>query len=407
MGTLGIEVEPADAGFGPERLARVDRHFARYVDEGKLAGWQLLVTRDGRIAHSSTCGVRDREAGLPVEPDTIWRIYSMTKPITSVAAMMLCEEGLLQLRDPISVYLPEFAAPRVYTRGPATAPATEPAGAIQVRHLLTHTSGLTYGFLRSSPVDEMYRAAGYEFFPADGTDLAVACERWARLPLLFQPGTEWNYGISTDVLGRLVEVVSGMPLDRFFAERIFGPLGMVDTAFTVPHDRRDRLAALYLKSAGGPVRGDAFPPDPAAQAFFSGGGGLFSTTADYHRFSSMLLRRGELDGTRLLGSRTVDAMTRNHLPGGRTLAGLGRPFDAVTVFDGLGFGLGFSVLVDPIANGTLASPGEFGWGGMASTVFWVDPVERITVIFMTQLVPSSSYPLRPQLRYLVNSALVD
>ena len=408
MGILQTEVDPAEAGFDPDRLARADRHFARYVDEGKLAGWQLLVSRHGRVVHSSTYGLRDREAGLPVEPDTIWRIYSMTKPVTSVAAMMLCEEGLLSLRDPVADHLPEFAGARVYSHGSGLAPATDPAGPMRIHHLMTHTSGLTYGFLRASVVDEMYRSTGFEFFPTDGSDLAAAVRHWAAQPLLFQPGTEWNYSVATDVLGRVVEVVSGMSLDRFFAERILGPLGMADTGFTVPDGKRDRLAALYANVPGKqPARADAFPPDPATQNFFAGGAGLFSTTADYARFTSMLLNRGELDGVRLLGSRTVDHMTRNHLPGGRTIAEIGRPFDTVTALDGLGFGLGFSVLVDPVANGSIASPGEFGWGGLASTVFWVDPVERITVIFMTQLIPSSTLPIRPQLRYLINSALVD
>lgn len=408
---MDIEVDPAAAGFDPARLARVDRHLARYVDEGLLAGTQVVVARDGRVVHHGTCGLRDREAGLPVGADTIWRVYSMTKPLTSVAAMMLCEDGLLQLRQPLSDVLPEFAAARVYTGGPAANPATVPAvEPIRIWHLLTHTSGLTYGFLYASPVDTMYRSAGIEFFPPAGTTLADACARWAALPLLFQPGTEWNYGVSTDVLGRVVEVVSGLPLDRFLAERVTGPLGMADTGFTVPADRADRLAALYVTSAAGrePVRRDGFTPDPRGPArFLSGGGGLVSTASDYHRFTTMLLNRGELGGVRLLGPRTVDLMTRNHLPGNADIAGFGRPTSAEDAFEGVGFGLGFAVMVDPVRNETLASAGEYAWGGLASTAFWVDPVERVTVGFYTQLVPSSTYPVRAQLRALVNSALVD
>lgn len=403
---METEVDPAEAGFDPRRLARLDEHFARYVDSGLVAGWQLLVARHGKVVHHATCGMRDREAGLPVESDTLWRIYSMTKPITSVAAMMLYEGGLLQLRDPISRYLPAFAGARIYRAGSALAPQTEPAAEpIRVWHLLTHTAGLTYGFLHAHPVDAMYRAAGIEFFPSDGTDLAAACERWAELPLVFQPGTEWNYGVSTDVLGRVVEVVSGMPLDRFVAERITGPLGMRDTGFAVPAEQGSRLAGLYVTPRPGlpPVRRDDYTPDPRGPVtFLSGGGGLVCTAADYHRFTTMLLRRGELDGVRLLGSRTVDYMTRNHLPGGADLETLGRPIFAETAYEGVGFGLGFSVVVDPVRNEMMATAGEYSWGGLASTAFWVDPVERITVVFMTQLIPSSAYPFRPELRALVD-----
>jgi CubicO group peptidase (beta-lactamase class C family) len=398
-------------GFDQDRLARIDRHLARYVDDGLLAGWQVAVTRNGRTVHEATYGQRDREAGLPVEPDTIWRIYSMTKPLTSVAAMMLYEEGRLPLRRPVAEILPEFADARVFVAGsainPGTVPAIEP---IRIWHLLSHTSGLTYGFLHQSPVDAMHRAAGVEFFPPEGTTLAQACERWARIPLLFQPGTEWNYGISTDVLGRVVEVVSGQSLADFFAERITGPLGMVDTGFTVPPAAAARMAGLYVTSRPGrpPVRRDDFTPDPRKPVtFLSGGGGLVSTTADYLRFTHMLLGRGAVDGVRLLGSRTVDFMTRNHLPGNADLATVGRALSVESTDEGVGFGLGFSVVLDPVRNEILSSPGEYAWGGLASTTFWVDPVERITAVFMTQLVPSSTYPLRPELRGLVYSALVD
>lgn len=408
---MEIEIAPEQAGFDPRRLARIDTRLARYVDDGLLAGWQVAVARDGRLTHHATYGQRDREAGLPVEPDTIWRIYSMTKPVTSVAAMMLYEDGLLQLRDPVSAYLPEFADLRVYTAGSAAAPRTVPAiEPIRIWHLLSHTSGLTYGFLHASPVDEMYRATGAEFFPPPGTTLAQWAAGVARMPLLFQPGTEWNYGVSTDVLGRVVEVVSGMPLDRFFAERITGPLGMADTAFTVPADKADRLAGLYVTPKPGrvPLRRDDFTPDPRGPvSFLAGGAGLVSTAADYLRFTRMLLQRGELDGARLLGSRTVDFMTRNHLPGGADIPTVGRLTSAEDAFEGIGFGLGFSVMVDPVRTEMLSSPGEYAWGGLASTAFWVDPVERVTVVFCTQLVPSSSYPIRAELRALVNSSLVD
>jgi CubicO group peptidase (beta-lactamase class C family) len=408
---IGVEVDPAEVGMDAGRLRRIDEHFARYVDDGRLPGWLALVSRRGRIAHLSTYGQRDVEAGLPVQPDTLFRIYSMTKPITSVAAMMLYEQGAFELGDPISRYLPEFAEMRVFTRGtaakPTTVPATEP---IRVWHLLTHTAGFTYGFHYANPVDAIYRAAGFEFSAPSGMDLAACSRAWAKLPLLFEPGTEWNYSICTDVLGRLVEVVGGKPLDEFFAERIFQPLGMTDTGFWVEEPDTNRLAALYTPSAdtGRATRFDAFgkaaltPP-----GFLSGGGGLVSTAHDYYRFTSMLRRGGELDGVRLLGPRTVRYMARNHLPGGADLEAFGRPLFAESQFRGVGFGLGFSVVQDPVAYRTPAGLGEFAWGGLASTAFWVDPEEDIVAIFLTQLMPSSTYPLRTQLRQLVSQSLLD
>jgi CubicO group peptidase (beta-lactamase class C family) len=408
---LQVEVEPAEAGFDAARLARIDRHFARYVDDGRLPGWLLLVSRAGRIVHLASYGRRDLEAGLPVEPDTRFRIYSMTKPITSVAAMMLYEEGAFELRDPVSRFIPSFEQMRVYLRGPALKPATVPAvEPVRLWHLLTHTAGLTYGFHHAHPVDEQYRAAGFEWSTPPGWDLAACCDAWAGLPLLSQPGTEWNYSVATDVLGRVIEVVSGVPLDRFLAERILGPLGMRDTAFWVDGAAAERLAALYSPEPGGGrlLRNDTLgkqalaPPD-----CLQGGGGLVSTAADYHRFTQLLLGGGALDGVRLLGTRTLRYMTRNHLPGGADLEAAGRPLFAEMPFDGIGFGLGFSVVQDPVAAKVLCSDGEFAWGGAASTAFWVDPAERITALFLTQLLPSSTYPIRPQFRQLVYQALVD
>jgi CubicO group peptidase (beta-lactamase class C family) len=411
MADLKVEIDPAEAGFGTDRLQRIDRHFARYVDDGRLPGWLLAVTRAGRVVHVSAYGHRDVEAKLPVELDTVFRIYSMTKPVTSVAAMMLYEEGAFELKDPVSRFIPSFADVRVYRQGsslkPVTEPVTEP---VRIWHLLTHTSGLTYGFHYAHPVDAMYRAAGFEWGSPSGMDLAACCDAWAAFPLLFQPGTEWNYGVSTDVLGRVVEVASGQSLDRFFEERIFRTLGMDDSAFFVDAGDVERLAALYTpdSATGRAVRLDplgnlALEPPHAS----SGGGGLVSTAADYHRFSQMLLNEGELDGVRLLGSRTVRYMTENHLPGGADLEMIGRPLFSETTFDGTGFGLGFSVLADPVKNKVLASPGEFAWGGAASTAFWVDPVEQLTALFFTQLLPSSTHPIRPQLKQLVYQALVD
>jgi CubicO group peptidase (beta-lactamase class C family) len=409
MADFGVDVDPGEVGLDPQRLERIDEHFKTYVDDGRLPGWQVAVTRAGRVAHLSSYGLADREEKRPVEADTIWRIYSMTKPVTSVAAMILWEQGRFDLSDPISKWLPEFADMRVYTGGSAakhtTVPATEP---IRVWHLLTHTAGLTYGFHRVHVTDEIYRNAGFEFGNPRGFDLAQCVEAWAQLPLSFDPGTEWLYSVATDVLGRLVEVISGRSLDRFFAEEIFAPLGMTDTGFHVDESQHHRLAALYAlpPNAAETVRfdvlGDAVRKP---RRFLGGGGGLASTLRDYTRFTWMLLRGGELDGARVLSPRTVSFMTRNHLPGGVDLQAYGRPLFAETRYDGVGFGLGFATLLDPAAARVAGNATEFSWGGLASTAFWVDPVDEITVVWMTQLMPSSSYPIRQQLRQLVYGAI--
>ena len=413
MTELKADADPAEVGFDPARLDRIDRHFRRYVDDGRLPGWLITVSRQGRLAHVSGYGLRDVEAGLPVETDTLWRIYSMTKPITSVAAMILYEEGAFELTDPVSAFIPSFADVRVYVAGsevkPLAVPATEP---VRIWHLLTHTAGLTYGFHRAHPVDARYRDAGFEFGWPRGMDLAQCCDAWAGQLLLFQPGAEWNYSVATDVLGRVVEVASGQSLDEFLSARIFGPLGMTDTAFWVDEADMSRMAALYTPGAGGLRRLEEMgrvahrPP-----RVLSGGGGLISTAADYHRFTQMLLDRpgspgGELDGVRLLGPRTVAYMAINQLPGGADLETFGRPLNAEAPFRGVGFGLGFAVVIDVAAGKTLGSVGEYSWGGLASTAFWVDPAEELTVCFYTQLMPSSSYRIRPQLRQLVYQALV-
>jgi CubicO group peptidase (beta-lactamase class C family) len=415
MTELKTDTEPAEVGLDPDRLQRIGRHFARYVDDGRLPGWLITVSRYGRLAHVSAYGSRDVEAGLPAETDTVWRIYSMSKPVTSVAAMMLHEEGGFELTDPVSSFIPSFAAVRVYAGGsdlrPVTVPATEP---VRIWHLLTHTAGLTYGFHRVHPVDALYRAAGYEGSAPRGADLAKACDDWAGLPLLFQPGTEWNYSVATDVLGRVVEVVSGQSLDEFFAARIFGPLGMTDTGFYAGDAQLPRLAALYTPGRdGAAVRLDALG-DAARRppVMLGGGGGLVSTAADYHRFTQLLLSRadspaGELDGTRLLSPRTVVYMARNHLPGGSDLETFGRPLFAEAPFRGVGFGLGFAVVIDPVPGKVPGSAGELSWGGAASTAFWIDPAEELTVSFFTQLLPSSAYPIRSQLRQLVYQALTS
>ena len=413
MSGLKAEVDPGEVGLDAQRLQRIDRHFARYVDDGRLPGWLVAVSRRGRMAHVSCHGSRDLQAGLPVEPDTLWRIYSMTKPVTSVAAMILCEEGAFELSDPVSNFIPAFAGVRVYAGGSdqrqVTVPAAEP---VRIWHLLTQTSGLTYGFLRVHPVDALYRAAGFEWSVPAGVDLATACETWAGFPLLFQPGTEWNYSVATDVLGRVVEVAAGQRLDEFFAARILGPLGMTDTTFYVSDESAGRLAALYTPAADGTTaRLDSLGRMPRQPARLnSGGAGLLSTAADYHRFLHMLLDTpgspaGELDGIRLLGPRTVGYMARNHLPGGLDLETFGRPLFAESQFAGVGFGLGFGVVIDPVRTRMVCSEGELTWGGAASTGFWIDQREELAVAFYTQLLPSSTYRIRPQLRQLVYQAL--
>jgi CubicO group peptidase (beta-lactamase class C family) len=413
---LTPDTDPAEVGLDGTRLQRLDGRLARWVEDGQLPGFLVTVSRHGRLAHVGRYGSRDVEHGRPVDEDTRWRIFSMTKPVTSVAAMMLYEEGAFELTDPITRWLPEFAATRVYVAGSAQKPVTQPQlEPIRVRHLLTHTSGLTYGFHHAHPVDAMYRAMGHEWGTPPGADSAEVCRQWASVPLVFQPGTEWNYGVSTDVLGRLVEVVSGQTLDVFFQERVFGPLGMTDTSFGLREDDDpDSLARLYAAvpgEPGGAPTGFA-PFDAMGQAaharpaFLSGGGGLVSTAGDYQRFCEMLRRGGAHDGGRLLGPRTLAHMVRNHLPGNADLETFGRPLFAETPLRGVGFGLGFSMVIDPARYGVVSSAGDYSWGGAASTAFYVDPVEDVVVTFFTQLLPSSTLPIRAYLRALVNQAIV-
>jgi CubicO group peptidase (beta-lactamase class C family) len=396
--TLGMQ-------FDAKRLARIDAFFQRYVDDGKLPGWQLQVAHHGEVVHEAITGLADVEAGRPVATDTLWRIYSMTKPITSVVAMSLWEEGAFELTDEISRFIPSFAHVKVWDKGSSTTPFLVPAvEPVRMWHLLTHTSGLTYGFVNLHPVDALYRQAGFDFGWPKGFDLAAACDAWAELPLRFQPGSQWGYGVSTDVLGRVIEVITGKRLDEVVRERVLEPLGMRDTRWWVEGADTERLAALYAAYEGQAVRydplGAAATVEPAGH---SGGGGLISTAADYLQFQRMLMT----DGGGLLAPRTLDLMTRNHLPGGQDLAALNSGGFAETVFDGVGFGLGFAVAMNPTMTRNASSAGEFYWGGLASTAFWCDPSLGVTASFYTQLVPSSTYPIRNQLRQLVYSALMD
>ncbi len=409
MSSMEIRVDPSAMGLDVERLDRIKPHFDRYVDDRRLPGWLATVSRGGELVWTGKGGHRDRERGLEVTDDTIWRIYSMTKPVTSVVAMMLYEEGHFDLNDDVGQWIEELREPRVWAGGTATEPVTVPAAEpVRVHHLLSHTSGLTYNFQNCHPVDEIYRAKGYGFhsFPED--DLARAVHDYCSTPLLFQPGSRWNYSESTSVLGRLIEIWTGQTLDDVYRERVFEPLGMSDTDWWCPPERQDRLAMLYV-----PSRGESFPHATLASQVLEphrlhdGGGGLVSTAHDYHQFMTMLLRGGELDGVRLVSHRTLDLMTENHLPGDADLQGFATGLFADVGNAGIGFGLGFSVMVDRIKNKSLISEGSFSWGGAASTVFWVDPDEDLTVSFYTQLLPSSTYPIRRELEQLVYQSLVD
>ena len=396
-------------GFDASRLERIDAFLKeRYLDSGKLPHAQLLLARDGEIGHFSHQGAA-REGGAPVNEGTLFRIASMTKPITSVAFMMLVEEAKVALDTPVHHVLPEFKGLGVYAGGGggvpfATRPTAEP---MRMVDLLRHTSGLTYSFQNRSNVDAAYRESKMEGWHGNLTlDEFVAA--LGKLPLEFSPGAEWTYSVSTDVLGAVVERVSGMTLDRFFAERIFGPLGMNDTFFQVPADKIDRLADCWaLDESGKRVlydRGDAsawsrFPK------LISGGGGLVSTALDYHRFCSFCLGGGALDGVRLVSPKTIELMTMNHLPGGSDLATMSRSLFSEATNAGTGFGLGFAVTTDVARTLVPGSAGEYYWGGMFSTAFFIDPVERIHLVFMTQFTPSMRYPIRRELKTLIYSAL--
>ncbi|MEV0975243.1 serine hydrolase domain-containing protein [Streptomyces sp. NPDC049915] len=409
MAMLRQEVEPGEAGMDATALDRLDRHVVRLVEEGRLPGFLVCVARGGRVAHLTCHGLRDIAAKAPVEPDTLWRIYSMTKPVTAVAALLLAAEGRLSLDDPLERYLPAFAAPRVYVGGEGTDVRTRPAaGPLLIRHLMTHTAGLTFGFYHTHPVDALYRAAGLESSVRPGSDLAETVELYASLPLQFDPGTQWNYSVASNVLGRVIEVVSGQPLDTFFTERIFRPLGMTDTGFQVSDEQAERLAELYGDADDGGITPITGLPVRGRPRFLSGSGGLVTTAHDWHRFMEMLRRRGELDGVRLLAPHTMAEMTRNQLPGGADLRSFGsRPAHDERGNDGVGFGLGVSVVVDPARTLAPAGPGTYGWSGVATTTFWVDPGRELTVQFLTQLRPGRSLRLFPELRRLVHEAVTD
>jgi CubicO group peptidase (beta-lactamase class C family) len=404
-------VKPEEVGLSSPRLARIREHFQRYVDAGQLAGTVTLVARRGRVAYLESQGHLEIERRRPMAADSVFRIYSMTKPIASVGLMMLYEEGRFQLDDPVHRFIPSWGDLRVFVSGNhptfKTAPVERP---MTIRDLLSHTSGLTYGFMERTNVDTAYRKLGIADSGRPGYTLQHMVETLAKLPLEFSPGTLWNYSVSTDVVGHLIEVISGQRLDRYLAEHVLEPLGMHDTGFVIREDQVPRFAANYLREASGTL---TLLDDPGQShyrecTFFSGGGGLVSTAPDYFRFTAMLRNHGELDGIRFLGRKTVELMTTNHLPGGQDLTQLAQAgMFTETAYAGVGFGLGFSVMQSPARAQVLGTPGEYAWGGAASTAFWVDPAEDLIVIFMTQLMPSSTYPLRRELRVLTYGALID
>lgn len=403
--------DPEGLGFCPQRLRRVTAWLDDYVDRGLFEGMSLVVLRDGKLAYRGVAGVANPESGRPMDLDTICRIYSMTKPITGLAMMLLFERGHYLLDDPIADALPAFAEPRVLD-GRRSRPANGP---ITYRHLLTHTAGLSYGFLDSDPVAR--RMVELKLDGVPGQIRADSLEDWtrrlAKLPLAFEPGSRWHYSVAMDVLGRLVEVLDGRPFDRFLHEEIFEPLSMHDTAFSVPETKRERLARCFsLNGDGDRVAIERkYSPFHEPPAVPLGGGGLTSTIPDYLRFTEMLRRGGELDGVRLLAPSTVRLMTSDHLAS-MALAPEHREaplssLPSMATFRGEGFGLTGMVTVDPVASGILGPPGQFSWGGAASTSFWIDPTNGLSVVQFAQLLPSSAYPLRPQVRNLVYQALVD
>jgi CubicO group peptidase (beta-lactamase class C family) len=414
MGIGGKEKQ----GMSFERLERIERFVDdNYIVTGKLAGALIQVWRRGGLALNSVLGLADRERQVPLAEDSIFRIYSMTKPITSVAVMMLVEECKIALDDPVSKYIPAWEKLGVHAGGFMESFQTRPAARpMLVVDLLRHTSGLTYGFQQNTNVDAAYRKLKIGDLATEGT-LEEMIEKLATLPLEFSPGEAWNYSVSTDVLGYIVGKVSGMSFEGFLKERIFDPLGMVDTAFYVPEEKVSRFCACYAIGALGSkttsTQGPTLQDDSRTSAylkpptFVSGGGGLVSTATDYMRFARMLLQGGELDGVRLLGPKTLALMTANHLPGGLDLPRLSRSMFSEATYEGVGFGLGFATTITPASTLIPGSAGDFFWGGAASTFFWVDPAEDLIVLFLTQLLPSSAHPVRRQLRTLVYSAITE
>jgi CubicO group peptidase (beta-lactamase class C family) len=402
-------------GLDAGRLERIGEHLERnYIANGKVVGCQVTVARHGHIAYARSFGLMDRERAKPMADDTIFRIYSMTKPIVSVALMSLYEQGYFQLNDPVSRYVPSWKNHRVWVSGEGDAMKTEaPARPVSFRDVLSHTAGFTYGgglpgVGIQHPIDEIYRSLKVR--SVGGKDsMQQFLDKLGQVPLRYQPGTAWMYSLATDVCGALVEVISGKPLAQYLQETIFGPLGMKDTAFSVAPEKADRFAANYQRM---PDKSLKLIDDPATSNFLkepgfkSGGGGLTGTSADYLRFCEMLRRGGELDGARVLGPRTIEMMHMNHLPDGKDLTQLALGTFSETANEGVGFGLGFASTQGQVQTGTLGA-GDYYWGGAASTIFWVDPKEDLSVVFMTQLMPSGTFNFRGQLKSIIYASIID
>jgi CubicO group peptidase (beta-lactamase class C family) len=421
---------PGRLGLSSKRLQRLDDWVQQQVSGGRLAGASVLIGKQGKLGFFSAAGHADIEQQRTFNRDSIVRIYSMTKPVTTVAAMMLYEQGHFQLDDPIARYLPEFADTPVWRGGDSPLSDTEKQQSpITVRQLMNHTSGLTYDFMRATAIDAAYRDNGVSFQSGEGT-LAEMTQKLAEVPLLCQPGSQWNYSVSTDVLGRLVEVWSGQSLQAYFDTHILQPLQMRDTGFSVAPHNSQRFSAMYGPTGGAGLgnvgrtdttanlTGKATMPLKLLEAaegsrftqettLYSGGGGLTGSIDDYARFCQMLLNGGELDGVRLLSPTTVEYMCTNQLPDNGDMAAMGQPVWSETNYDGIGFGLGFAVVIDPVKAHIITSAGECHWGGAASTFFWIDHRRQLFSILFTQLMPSSTYPLRRELRSLVYQSIVS
>ncbi len=407
MSSLKV-VSPASVGLDGKVMGNIRDYLKeQYVEPGKYVGTLTLVARKGEIGYLDALGFMDRENKKAMQEDAIFSIYSMSKPITSIALMQLYEKSLFRLDDPIHWHIPSWRNLRVYESGLYPNFLTSrPKRHMTIRDLLSHMSGLTYDFMLRTNVDAAYRKTKLQ---ATG-DLQAMIDTLAQLPLEFSPGDQWNYSVSTDICGYLVEHFSGMKLDKYFQKHIFDPLGMEDTGFSCAKEKVDRLASLYEQHPKkGPVLvdpGGAKTARVKKRKMLSGGGGLLSTMSDYYRFCSMLLNQGELDGTRIIGRKTLAMMASNHLPDNRDLTEMSQSAFSETTYQGVGFGLGFSVILDPVKTQSLTDVGEYGWGGAASTVFWVNPKEEMVVIFLTQLLPSSTYQVRRELRSLVYSSLM-
>ena len=407
MSSLKV-VSPASVGLDGKVMGNIRDYLKeQYVEPGKYVGTLTLVARKGEIAYLDALGFMDRENKKAMQEDAIFSIYSMSKPITSIALMQLYEKSLFRLDDPIHWHIPSWRNLRVYESGLYPNFLTSrPKRHMTIRDLLSHMSGLTYDFMLRTNVDAAYRKTKLQ---ATG-DLQAMIDTLAQLPLEFSPGDQWNYSVSTDVCGYLVEHFSGMKLDKYFQKHIFDPLGMEDTGFSCAKEKVDRLASLYEQHPKkGPVLvdpGGAKTARVKKRKMLSGGGGLLSTMSDYYRFCSMLLNQGELEGTRIIGRKTLAMMASNHLPDNKDLTEMSQSAFSETTYQGVGFGLGFSVILDPVKTQSLTDVGEYGWGGAASTVFWVNPKEEMVVIFLTQLLPSSTYQVRRELRSLVYSSLM-